>query len=243
MKINFQLNINIESYIPTPLSSALASLKEDEKDLGSINIDLGSGSTSISIFENKKLIFLDSIPIGGQNITKDIARGLSTTIESAERLKTLYGSVITNPSDDFELIDVHILGAGNNQFNQINRSQLNSIIKPRIEETLELIRQKLKEHNLDKKPIKNLVLTGGGSLLEGIEEYAQIIFDSKTRLSQSIAYLGLDNKYNKPQFSQTFGLMIYNNNDYQFDFLLENKEKIEKNSYFSRFSSWLDKYI
>ena len=94
-----------------------------------------------------------------------------------------------------------------------------------------------------KKSIKSLVLTGGGSLLEGIEEYAQIIFDSKTRLSQSIPYLGLDKKYNKPQFSQTFGLMMYNNNDYQFDFLSENKEKIEKKSYFGRFSSWLDKYI
>ena len=238
-----QLNIHIEDFVPSPLSSALATLKKDEKELGSILIDLGAESTSISIFENNKLIYLDAIPVGGHHITMDIAKGLSTTIESAERLKTLYGSVITNPRDDYELIDVQVLGSDNNQFNQINRSQLNSIIKPRVEETLEIIRQKLKENNLDKKPIKNLVLTGGGSLLEGIEEYAQIIFDSKTRLSQSISYLGLDKKYNKPQFSQTFGLMIYNNNDYQFDFLSENKEKIEKNSYFGRFSSWLDKYI
>ena len=126
---------------------------------------------------------MDAIPIGGQHITKDIAKGLSTTLESAERLKTLYGSVITSPSDDYELIDVHILGKDSNQFTQINRSQLNAIIKPRVEETLELIRQKLKEHNLDKKQIRNLVLTGGGSLLEGIEEYAQIIFDSKNNLS------------------------------------------------------------
>tara|TARA_Y100000590_G_scaffold460785_1_gene620947 strand:+ start:2627 stop:3850 length:1224 start_codon:yes stop_codon:yes gene_type:complete len=238
-----QLNINIESYIPTPLSSALASLKEDEKDLGSINIDLGSGSTSISIFENKKLIFLDSIPIGGQNITKDIARGLSTTIESAERLKTLYGSVITNPSDDFELIDVQILGNDNNQFNQINRSQLNAIIKPRVEETLELIRQKLKDHNLDKKPIRNLVLTGGGSLLEGIEQYAQTIFDSKTRIIEQINGFLIEDKFNKPQFSQTIGLMHYNEKDYKFDFFTENIEKIEKKTIFSRFSSWLDQYI
>ena len=238
-----QLNIHIEDFVPLPLSSALATLKKDEKELGSILIDLGAGSTSISIFENYKLIYLDAIPVGGHHITMDIAKGLSTTIESAERLKTLYGSVITNPRDDYELIDVHVLGSDNNQFNQINRSQLNSIIKPRVEETLEIIRQKLKENSLDKKSIKSLVLTGGGSLLEGIEEYAQIIFDSKTRLSQSIPYLGLDKKYNKPQFSQTFGLMMYNNNDYQFDFLSENKEKIEENSYFGRFSSWLDKYI
>ena len=238
-----QLNIHIEDFVPSPLSSALATLKKDEKELGSILIDLGAGSTSISIFENNKLIYLDAIPVGGHHITMDIAKGLSTTIESAERLKTLYGSVITNPSDDYELIDVPILGGDGNEFNQINRSQLNSIIKPRVEETLELIRQKLKEHNLDKKLIKNLILTGGGSLLEGIDEYAQIIFDSKTRVSQLSPLLGLDNKFNKPQFSQTVGLMYYNENDYKFDFLLENKEKIEKKSFFSRFSSWLDHYI
>ena len=238
-----QLNIQIENFIPSPLSSALATLKKDEKALGSISIDLGAGSTSISVFENNKLIFLDAIPIGGHHITTDIARGFSTSIESAERLKTLYGSVITNPSDDFELIDVHILGAEGNQFNQINRSQLNSIIKPRVEETLELIRQKLKEYYLDKKPIRNLVLTGGGSLLEGIEEYAETIFDSKTRVSKLNPLLGLDNKFNKPQFSQTVGLMYYNEKDYRFDFLPENQGKIEKKSLFRRFSSWLDHYI
>ena len=193
--------------------------------------------------ENNKLIFLNSIPIGGQHITTDIAKGFSTTIESAERLKTLYGSVITSPSDDFELIDVHVLGTESNQFNQINRSQLNAIIKPRVEETLELIRQKLKEYYLDKKPIRNLVLTGGGSLLEGIEEYAETIFDSKTRVSKLNPLLGLDNKFNKPQFSQTIGLMYYNEKDYRFDFLPENKGKIEKKSLFRRFSSWLDHYI
>ena len=238
-----QLNIQIENFIPSPLSSALATLKKDEKALGSISIDLGAGSTSISVFENNKLIFLDAIPIGGHHITTDIARGFSTSIESAERLKTLYGSVITNPSDDFELIDVHILGAEGNQFNQINRSQLNSIIKPRVEETLELIRQKLKEYYLDKKPIRNLVLTGGGSLLEGIEEYAETIFDSKTRVSKLNPLLGLDDKFNKPQFSQTVGLMYYNEKDYRFDFLPENQGKIEKKALFRRFSSWLDHYI
>ena len=238
-----QLNIHIENFIPSPLSSALATLKKDEKELGSISIDLGAGSTSISVFENNKLIFLDAITVGGQHITNDIARGLSTTMESAERLKTLYGSVITNPSDDFELIDVQVLGSDSNQFNQINRSQLNSIIKPRVEETLELLRQKLKEYSLDKKPISNLVLTGGGSLLAGIDEYAKIIFDSKTRISSLMPLIGLDNKFNKPQFSQTIGLMFYNESDYQFDFLAENKEKKEKKTLFQRFSSWLDQYI
>ena len=92
---------------PTP-SECLHDDKDnnDDKLLGAICIDFGSESTSVSVFENEKLIFLDSINIGGTNITKDLAKGISTTIESAERLKTLYGSVITSPSDEHELIDV-----------------------------------------------------------------------------------------------------------------------------------------
>ena len=238
-----QLNIHIENYVPNPLSSALATLNNDEKELGSICIDLGAGSTSISVFESNKLFFVDGIPIGGQNITNDLARGVSTTIESAERLKTLYGSVVTSPSDEFELIDVQSLGAENNQFNQINRSIVNSIIRPRVEETLELIWQKLKDYNIHKKPIRNLVLTGGGSLLEGIKEYAQMIFDSKTRLASPKALIGLSSKFIKPQFSQTIGLMFYSPASYEIEFLDNKSEKIEKNTVFSKFSTWLDQYI
>ena len=128
------------------------------------------------------------------------------------------------------------------EHNKLN-CQLNAIIKPRVEETLELIRQKLKDHNLDKKPIRNLVLTGGGSLLEGIEQYAQTIFDSKTRIIEQINGFLIEDKFNKPQFSQTIGLMHYNEKDYKFDFFTENIEKIEKKTIFSRFSSWLDQYI
>ena len=147
------LNIHIENFVPSPLSSSLATLSFDDKILGTICIDLGASSTSVSVFDNKKLIFIDSINIGGKNITNDLARGVSTTIESAERLKTLYGSVFSNPSDEHELIDVSIIGSENNKFNQINRSLVNSFIKPRVEETLELIRQKLKEYNLHNKNI------------------------------------------------------------------------------------------
>ena len=237
------LNLNVEYFVASPFASSLATLIKDEKELGAICIDLGSGITSVCIIENDNLVFADAISVGSSNITYDIVSGLTTSLESAERLKTLYGSVFSNPSDEHELIDVPIIGSDKNQFNQINRSQLNTIIKARVEETLELIRQKLKEHNLDKKLIRNLVLTGGGSLLEGIEEYAQIIFDSKTRISQPISIEGLDNKFNKPQFSQTVGLMIYEENNHKFNFLLKNKEKIEKKTIFKRFFAWLDQYI
>ena len=236
------LEINIENFVPTPLSSALSILNQDDMSLGAICIDLGAGSSSISLFENEKLIYMDSINIGGNNITNDIARGIPTTIDSAERLKTLYGSVISSPSDENELIEVPIIGDDFSKSKQINRSTVNLIIKPRVEENLELLRQKLKEYDLHRKYIKNLVLTGGGSLLEGIADYAQIIFDSNVRLGKPKFIQGIKNEFLKPQFSQTLGTILFEKNQFEIKYL-KKKEKIKKNDVLSRFSSWLDKYI
>ncbi len=236
------LNIHIENYVPTPLSSSLATMNSDDKLLGAICIDLGASSSSVALFENEKLIFMDAINVGGKSITNDIARGVSTNLESAERLKTLYGSVISSPSDEYELIEVPYLSNEPSKFKQITRNTINSIIKARVEETLELIWQKLKEYNFHRKQIKNLILTGGGASLEGIAEYAQIIFDSNVRIGVPFSVEGLDKKFINPQFSQTIGTVLYNKSDYEIEFL-QNKEKYKKNNVLSRFSSWLDQYI
>ena len=238
----FDLKIQIANFIPTPLSSAVATLNTDDQDLGAICIDLGDSLTSLTVFENGKAIFCDSISVGSKNITNDIARGISTTKESAERLKTLYGSVLNSPSDEYEIIEVPNVSSTDNQFKQINRSTINSIIKPRVEETLELVWQKLKQNNLQNKKIKNVILTGGGSQLEGIIDYAQIIFDSNVRIGRPKSILGLDKKFSGPQFSQTVGSVLYNEELYEVS-LLKKSQKNRKNTYFSRFSSWLDQYI
>ena len=237
-----ELDIHIENFIPTPLSSALSTLNKDDKDLGSICIDLGESSTSLAVFENSKLIFCDSINVGSKNITNDIARGISTTKESAERLKTLYGSVMSSPSDEYEIIEVPLYSSDEKQFKQINRNTINSIIKPRVEETLELVWQKLKQYDLHKKRIKNLILTGGGSQLEGIVDYAQIIFDSNVRLAKPIFLKGAKKEFSGPQFAQTLGSVFFDKQHYEVNFL-KKSQNLRKNSIFQRFSSWLDQYI
>ncbi|MDC0192707.1 cell division protein FtsA [Alphaproteobacteria bacterium] len=237
-----ELDIHIENFIPTPLSSALSTLNKDDKDLGSICIDLGESSTSLAVFENSKLIFCDSVNVGSKNITNDIARGISITKESAERLKTLYGSVISSPSDEYEIIEVPLYSSDEKQFKQINRNTINSIIKPRVEETLELVWQKLKQYDLHKKRIKNLILTGGGSQLEGIADYAQIIFDSNVRLEKPFFIKGAKKEFSGPQFAQTLGSVFFDNQRYEVNFL-KKSQNLRKNSIFQRFSSWLDQYI
>jgi len=236
------IQIHIEQFVPTPLSSALAVLNLDDRDLGAICIDLGEASTSLVVFENEKLVFADAVNIGSKNITNDIARGISTSKESAERLKTLYGSVLSSPSDEHEIIEVPIVPSELGNYKQINRSTVNNIIKPRVEETLELVWQKLKQYELHKKKIKNLVLTGGGSQLEGITDYAQTIFDSNVRLGRPQGMLGLKESFSGPEFSQTIGSILYEADKYEVNFIKKH-QKIKKNTIIGRFSSWLDQYI
>jgi len=237
-----ELKIHISNFVPTGLSSALSTLNIDDQDLGCICIDLGESTSSLTVFENNKLILCDSINIGSRNITNDIARGILTTKEGAERLKTLHGSVLSSPSDEFEITEVPLVSSEINQYKQINRATLNSIIKPRVEETLELIWQKLKQYNFNTKRIKNLILTGGGSQLEGISDYAEIIFDGHVRLGKPSGLVNLKKIFSGPQFSQTLGSILYEENNFQVSFLKKQQNNRE-NSVFSRFSSWLDQYI
>jgi cell division protein FtsA len=236
------LNLSIDSYVPSPLSSTLATLSDDEKKIGTICIDLGHSNTSISIFENNNFIYGDSFLVGSNNITNDLARGVSTTLESAERLKTLYSSLISSPSDEFEIIEIPTISGEDNKYNQINKLKINSIIKPRVEETLEIVWQKLKQNNLHKKQIKNVVLTGGGSQLEGILQYAELIFSSYVRIGYPKDEIISDDKYKNPSFADVIGCCLYDQKEFSDNFVEKHGKKLKKPG-FKGFFNWLDQYI
>jgi cell division protein FtsA len=235
-------NIVIESYVPSPLSSALATLSNDEKKIGTICIDLGHSNTSISIFENNKFIYGDSILVGGNNITNDLARGVSTTLESAERLKTLYSSLISTPSDEFEIIEIPIISGESGKFNQINKLKINSIVKPRVEETLEIVWQKIKQNNLHKKQIKNVVLTGGGAQLEGISQYAELIFSSNVRTGLPKNDILSDKSIQNSGYADAIGCSLFDYLEFS-DEINEKQGKKQKKQGFKGFFTWLDQYI
>ncbi len=237
-----KMKLNIDNYIPSPLSSSLSSLTKDEKELGTICIDLGHSTSSISVFENNKFVYGDAIGVGSNNVTLDIARGLSTNISSAERLKTLYGSLVSSPSDDHEIIEIPIISGDKNTFKQITRSSLNAIIRPRIEETLEMIWQKIKDNNLNNKKLNNVVLTGGGAMMDNIEKYVETIFASGVRVSSPLEQLNLDNNFKKPNFCDIIGSILYDQDLFKIDFLA-NQSRNSKKRGISGFFSWLDQYI
>lgn len=190
-------------------ASGLACLVEDEMKLGATVIDIGGGTTSISVFHGGNLIYATAIPIGGSHITSDIARGLNTPINNAERIKTLYGSAMTSSTDDNEMIDVQVLGEEEGTTNQIPRSMLIGIIQPRLEEIFEMTRAKLDESGLLNHLGRNIILTGGTSQMPGIRELAQRYLDKQARLGKPHPLKGVPDITKGPAFSVVTGLLYY----------------------------------
>lgn len=180
-------HLEVERLVAAPYASGLACLVEDEMDLGCAVIDIGAGTTSIGIFLDGNMIYAGGVAIGGAHITNDIARGLTTSLNSAERLKTLYGNAVITPLDDRETIDVPLMGEeGPEHGNHMPKAQLIKIIQPRLEEIFEMVRLKLEQSGFNTIAGRRCVLTGGTSQLAGIREVAQKILDKQVRLGRPL---------------------------------------------------------
>lgn len=204
-------HLGVESRAVGPYASALSALVEDEMKLGVTLIDLGGGTTNIAVFFDGELVHADCIPVGGVNVTNDIARGLSTPVQHAERMKTLYGNCMASPKDDLEIIKVHLIGEEQTgETNPVPRSMLVGIIRPRIEETLELVRDRLNQAGFEKLSGPRVVLTGGASLLPGVRELAGEILDkAQVRMAKPRYLEGMAEAASGPQFSTCAGLIHY----------------------------------
>ncbi len=203
-------HLEIESKVVTPLASAQACLVEDEQELGVTLIDLGGGTTTIAVFFDGEPVHTDVVPVGGVHVTNDIARGLSTPVAHAERMKTLYGSAIPSPSDDREVLKVPLIGEEREtDANPVPRSMLVGIIRPRIEETFEMVRARLEDTGFDKVAGRRVVLTGGASQLPGVREVAGLILDKQVRLGRPAPIRGLAEASSGPAFATCAGLLHY----------------------------------
>ena len=166
-------HLEIAERVVASHAAGLSSLVADERDLGVTLIDMGGGTTSIAVFYEGNLVHVDSIPVGGEHVTRDIARGLSTPVAHAERMKTQIGRAVAKPNDEYDIIDVPLIGEEDRtRPNHIPRSILVGIIRPRIEETFELVRSRLEASGVDKLAGGRAVLVGGGCQLDGVPEVA-----------------------------------------------------------------------
>ncbi len=177
--------LTFDGVVAAPFASALSALEDDELELGCVCIDMGGGSTSAAVFTGGSLVHVDSLAVGGQHVTADIARALSTSLAGAERIKTLHGSCMASANEDREMVEAPPRGddpgAGPTV---VPRSMLKGVIQPRVEETLELMRERLKASGLTIDPGVGVVLIGGASQLSGVRETAVKIFDRPVRLGR-----------------------------------------------------------
>ncbi len=195
-------HLEIAALVVSPYAAGLAALVEDETKIGVTLIDMGGGTTTVSVFYDGNLVFADSIPIGGNHVTNDIVRGLSTPLAHAERMKTLYGNCVASPADEREMITVPQIGEEDDgQANNVPKSLLVGIIAPRIEETFELARDRLESSGFDKLVGRRIVLTGGASQLPGVRELAGIILDKQIRIGRPLRINGLAEATNGPAFA------------------------------------------
>ena len=207
--------LDVTSFVVTPYASGLSTLVEDELSLGATVIDMGGGTTTIASFLDGTLIHVESLPIGGAHVTSDIARGVSTPLVQAERLKTLYGTVILSSSDERENIVVPQMGENHeHQAHQIPKSLLTMIIRARVEETLELIWTRLAATGMDRLVCQRIIITGGGSQLPGIREMASNLWGRQVRQGQPIGVIGASDFATNPMFATCAGLLQYGWQDY-----------------------------
>ncbi len=203
-------HLSVERMVATPYASGLAALVDDELEMGAACIDMGGGTTTISVFSDGKFVFGDSIPVGGGHVTMDMAKGLSTRIEHAERLKVMHGSALPGSADDRDVVTIQPMGHEDGEVPlQVPRSVMTRIIRARVEETLEILRDRLGKSGYGNVVGKRVVLTGGASQLAGLPEAARRILGRNVRMGRPLGVAGLPEAAKGPAFSTAVGLLIY----------------------------------
>lgn len=203
--------LEVEEMVSSPFAAGLATLVEDERELGAVCVDMGGGTTSLACFAEGKLLHTAQIPVGGWQVTNDLARVLSTPISHAERLKTMHGSVLEAAEDHREMLPVPMVGEDEDQIARVPREMIVRIIRPRLEESFELLRDRLEASGLPAEFRRRIVLTGGASQLIGARELAQRVLGRETtvRLGRPRTVRGLPETASGPGFAGIVGLLAW----------------------------------
>ncbi|SDI55656.1 cell division protein FtsA [Lutimaribacter saemankumensis] len=190
--------------------SGISALVEDEQELGAACIDLGGGTTGVSIFMKKHMIYADTVRMGGDHVTGDISMGLSVPANVAERIKTFYGGVVATGRDDSEMIETGgETGDWEHDRRSVSRAELIGIMRPRVEEILEEVRARLDAAGFEHLPSQQIVLTGGASQIPGLDGLASRILGQQVRLGRPLRVHGLPQAATGPAFASAVGLCLF----------------------------------
>jgi cell division protein FtsA len=191
---------------PAPYASGVAATTEEERRLGVACIDLGAGATTLSIFSGGGLRLVDAVAVGGQHLTFDIARSLSTPFDQAERIKTLYGTVEGTASEDQGMVAYTLAGEEEPTLYQTTKARIRGIVAKRTTDILAHIAERIDRSGVGHLVTRGVVLTGGGCRLPGLSQFAERILARPARIACLQPIAGLAPDWCAPAFSTAVGL-------------------------------------
>ncbi|HEX9322115.1 MAG TPA: cell division protein FtsA [Xanthobacteraceae bacterium] len=235
-------HLSVEAMAAAPYAAGLCALADDEADLGAAVVDIGAGTTTVAVSSHGRFVYADAFALGGNHVTMDLARGLTAKVADAERIKTLHGSAISGQSDDRDMITVPPVGEDEREPpHVVSRAALVRIISPRVEEILEMVRDRLAASSFAADPGARVVLTGGSSQLAGLPEIAARILARRVRVGRPLGIAGLPEAAKGPAFAVAAGLLIYPQMAHleQFESRRTRQLMTGTDGYFARVGRWL----
>lgn len=203
-----QAGVEIESMVLEPLAAGMSVLTESERELGTALLDIGGGTTDVAVFLENTLVDTFALPVGGNHVTRDLAIGLRTPLEEAERLKVLYGCALPERVSPDETVEVMELGKGKPR--PVPKRALAEIIEPRMRELFELALERLERNGWTPLLAGGIVLTGGGSLLDGVSDLAQSVFRGlPVRIGEPFLPPGAPQDLKSPIYATVVGLVLH----------------------------------
>lgn len=201
-------HLGIRQFMPAGLAAALSATTADERRLGVTCIDIGAGVINIACFLDGRFLLVDTLPVGGAHLTYDIAKKLSTPLAEAERIKTLYGTLIAARSDEHELIPYALAGELEGEAYQTSRAEIARILFPRVSNQLRALKERLDKADATLDVGPNVVLTGGASQLVGLVDLTARTLGRSVRLGNPPLLNGLPPSMRSPAFSAVAGLAL-----------------------------------
>ncbi len=233
--------LDVRGVVLQQLASSRAVLTAEERELGVVLVDVGGGTTDIAIFSNGTICYTASLPLGGNQVTNDIAIGLRTPMEAAEKIKRQYGCTTMRIIDQDEAIDVPSVGGRPPR--KLSRQILGEIIEPRLEEIFELANRELHKSGVYDQVVSGVVVTGGTALLSGTAELAEKVFEQQARVGfpegQGSGFEAVKN----PMYSTAVGLLQYAGEKHTAPRSNGNFSRLEIGSFFNKVMSWMKDFF
>lgn len=199
--------LRVHNLVLQQMASAEAVLSSDERELGVAIVDIGGGTTDLAVFFEGAIQHTSVLPVGGDQLTNDIAVGLRTPMGEAEKIKKRHGCALGSLVEKDETI--HVPGVGGRPPRVVPRSTLADITEPRLEEILTLVRREMEKHNVLQNLASGVVLTGGSVVIHGICDLAEQIFDLPVRIGYPVGISGLVDVVNSPVYATGVGLVLW----------------------------------